>query len=140
MRVLGIDYGDRRIGLAVGESELAIATGLATLERPSPTADLVEPLRRICREQGIQRIVVGLPVNMDGTHGERARLSLAFAQRLRDALGLEVVTCDERLTTRQADRAMLEGDLSRAKRRARVDRLAAQLLLQGYLDAMRRPT
>jgi putative Holliday junction resolvase len=137
VRILGIDYGDRRIGLAMGDTEVAIAMGLPTLERPGPAVDITEALRRVCREQGIQRIVVGLPVNMGGTHGERARLSLAFAQRLRDGLGIEVETCDERLTTRQADRAMLEGDLSRKKRQARVDRLAAQLLLQGYLDAMR---
>jgi len=138
VRILGIDPGDRRIGLAIGDTEVAVATGLPTLERPSPAASLVEPLRRVCREQGVQRIVVGVPVNMDGSHGERARLALAFAQQLRDALGIEVETWDERLTTRQADRAMLEGDLSRKKRKQRVDRLAAQLLLQSYLDARRR--
>ncbi len=135
LRILGIDHGDRRIGLAMGDTEVAIATGLATIERPSPAADVTEQLRRVCREHGAGRIVVGVPVNMDGTHGERARLALAFAQQLRDALGIEVETWDERLTTRQADRAMLEGDLSRKKRKARVDRLAAQIMLQSYLDA-----
>ncbi|HPD14176.1 MAG TPA: Holliday junction resolvase RuvX [Planctomycetota bacterium] len=139
MRLLGIDYGDRRIGLAIGDTDVGIAMGLPTLERPSPATDVTEPLRRICREQGIQRIIVGLPVNMDSTHGERARLSLAFVQSLRNALGIEVEAYDERLTTQQADRAMLEGNLSRKKRQARVDRLAAQLLLQSYLDAMRGP-
>jgi len=139
VRVLGIDYGDRRIGLALGDTDVGIAMGLPTLERRSAGADIIEPLRRICREQGVRRIVVGLPVNMDGTQGERARLSLAFAQGLRTALDIEVETFDERLTTRQADRAMLEGNLSRKKREARVDRLAAQLLLQSYLDAMRGP-
>ena len=148
LRILGIDYGDRRIGLAMGDTEVAIATGLPTLERPlarrslgdgvSPTADITEPLRRLCREQGIERIVVGVPVNMDGSMGQRARLSLDFAEQLRAELGLEVETWDERLTTRQADRAMIEGDLSRKKRKGRVDRLAAQLLLQSYMDAQRR--
>ena len=138
MRILGIDYGDRRLGMAIGDTEINIATGLPTLERPSPAADVLEPLRRICREQGVERIVVGLPVNMNGSLGERARLSQEFAQRLRDALGIEVETWDERLTTRQADRAMLEGDLSRKKRKERVDRLAAQIMLQSYLDAQRR--
>ena len=138
MRILGIDHGDRRLGVAVGDTEVPIATGLPTIERPSPAAAVVEPIRRICHEQGVQRIVIGVPVNMDGSHGERARLALAFAQQLRDALGIEVETWDERLTTRQADRAMLEGDLSRGKRKKRVDRLAAQLLLQSYLDARRR--
>lgn len=137
MKILGIDPGDRRIGLAVGDSKLGIATGLRTIERSSPTADVTEALRRICREQGVERIVVGMPVNMDGSQGERARLALAFAQELRDALGIEVETWDERLTTRQADRAMLAGDLSRKRRRQRVDRLAAQIMLQSYLDARR---
>lgn len=135
MRILGIDYGDRRLGMAIGDTEIAVATGLPTLERPSPAADVLEPLRRICREQGVQRIVVGVPINMDASLGERARLSQKFAERLQDALSIEVETWDERLTTRQADRAMLEGDLSRKKRKARVDRIAAQLLLQSYLDA-----
>jgi len=138
VRVLGIDYGDRRIGLAVGDTELAIATGLPTLERASPAADIIEPLRRVCREHGVQRIVVGLPLNMNGTRGERARIAEHFARRLRESLGIEVETWDERLTTRQADRAMLQGDLSRKKRKARLDRLAAQILLQSYLDAQRR--
>lgn len=138
MRILGIDPGDRRIGLAIGETELAIATGLPTLERPRADADVTEPLRRVCQEQGVERIVVGVPINMDGSQGERARLAIEFAQRLRDALGIEVDTWDERLTTRQADRAMLEGDLSRKKRKERVDRLAAQLMLQSYLEANRR--
>lgn len=135
MQILAVDYGDRRIGLAIADTEVAIATGLPTLERPSASADVAEPLRRLCREHGVERIVVGVPVNMDGSVGERARLSLDFAERLRQELGIEVDTWDERLTTRQADRAMLEGGLSRKKRQGRRDRLAAQLLLQSYLDA-----
>jgi len=137
MRILGIDYGDRRIGLAIGDLEVAIATGLPTLERARASDDVIEPLRRLCREQGVEHIVVGLPINMDGSRGERAQLSLEFAERLRAELGIEVETWDERLTTRQADRAMLQGGLSRKKRKKRVDRLAAQLLLQNYLDARR---
>lgn len=138
MRILGIDHGDRRLGLAVGDTEVGVATSLATIEA-GPAASVAERLRQVCSEQGVGRIVVGVPVNMDGTPGERARLALAFAQQLRDALGIEVDTWDERLTTRQADRAMLEGDLSRRKRKARADRLAAQLMLQSYLDAKARP-
>ena len=137
MRVLGIDYGDRRIGLAVSDEGGMLASGLRTLE-PKGSADLIEALRRVCSEYEIGRIVIGLPVNMDGSHGPRAQLSLDFAERLRDALGLEVVTWDERLTSRQADRAMLQGNLSRKKRKQRIDRLAAQLMLQSYLDASRR--
>jgi len=137
MRVLGIDYGDRRIGLAIGYTETAIATGLPTLERKAPSEDIIEPLRRLCSDQEIGRIVVGVPINMDGSIGQRARLSLEFAERLNQELGIEVDTWDERLTTRQADRALLEGDLSRKKRKGHRDRLAAQILLQSYLDAAR---
>ena len=151
MRILGIDYGDRRVGLAIGDTEVPIATGLPTLWRQAARlshmvqasrlhprhADLTDTLRRICREHGVDRIVVGVPANMDGSLGERARLSLELAQSLRDELGIEVETWDERLTTRQAERAMLEGDLTRKKRKERIDRLAAQLMLQSYLDAQR---
>jgi len=138
MRTLGIDYGDRRIGLAIGDPDGIIATGLPTLERKSPSADIVEPLRRVCQEQGVERIVVGLPVNMDGSHGPRAKLTLEVVERLRGALGIDVETWDERLTTQQADRVMLAADLSRKKRKQRLDRLAAQLMLQSYLDAKKR--
>jgi len=138
--VLGIDYGSRRVGLAISDPDAKIATGLPTLERATPAADIIEPLRRLCREHGVERIVVGVPINMNGSLGQRARLSLEFAERLREALGIDVGTWDERLTTRQADRAMLEADLSRKKRKRRRDRLAAQLLLQSYLDAKGRQT
>lgn len=138
MTILAIDYGDRRLGLALSDPSGIIATGLPTLERAGPSEDVVEPLRRLCTEHGVEHIVVGLPINMDGSHGPRARLSLAFAQKLRDELDIAVDTWDERLTTVQAERAMLAADLSRKKRKQRRDRIAAQLLLQSYLDAARR--
>ncbi len=138
MTILAIDYGDRRLGLALSDPSGIIATGLPTLERAGPSEDVVEPLRRLCAEHGVEHIVVGLPINMDGSHGPRARLSLAFAQKLRDELDIAVDTWDERLTTVQAERAMLAADLSRKKRKQRRDRIAAQLLLQSYLDAARR--
>jgi putative Holliday junction resolvase len=136
--ILGIDYGDRRLGLARSDSTGLIAGGLPTLERSDPAAEVVEPLRRLCQEHGVERIVVGVPINMDGSRGPRAQVSLDFAAKLRVALGIEVMTWDERLTTVQAERAMLQADLSRAKRRERRDRVAAVLLLQNYLDALRR--
>ncbi|MFH1732179.1 MAG: Holliday junction resolvase RuvX, partial [Planctomycetota bacterium] len=80
-------------------------------------------------------IVVGLPKNMDGTEGEMSARAQAFADKLREATAADVVTWDERLTSRQADRAMLSGDLSRKKRKKRIDSLAAQIMLQSYLDS-----
>jgi putative Holliday junction resolvase len=137
MRILAIDYGDRRLGLAVSDPTGLIASGLPTIERSGPDEEVTEPLRRICQEHGVERIVVGLPVNMDGSHGPRAQVSQEFAQRLREALDIEVETWDERLTTAQAERAMLAADLSRKKRKKRRDQVAAQILLQSYLDAHR---
>ena len=135
MRVLGIDYGDRRVGLAVSDEGGLIASGLSTFQRRGDDGPLVEHIRALCEQYWVERIVVGLPINMDGSIGPRARLTTEFANRLRNALGLEVETWDERLTSEQADRLMLDADLSRKKRQRRIDRLAAQLILQSYLDA-----
>jgi len=135
MRLLGIDLGDRRTGLAVADSAMPIAAPLPTLERKSGKEDIVEPLRKVCEDQRIDRIVIGVPRNMDGSIGPQAQISLDLAKKLRTELGIEVVTSDERLTSQMADRAMLQGDLSRKKRKKRVDQIAAQLILQNYLDA-----
>ena len=134
MRILGIDYGDRRIGLAIGESEVAIATGLPTLERARASDDVIEPLRRLCSEHGVARIVVGLPINMDGSRGEMAREVEAFADRIRRETDLPTQLFDERLTSREADRVLLEANLSRKRRKELRDSLSAVLILQGHLD------
>ena len=138
MTILGIDDGDRRIGLAASDSTGLIAGALPTLERRARGQDVTEAIRRACHEHGVERIVVGMPINMDGSQGPRAKLSQEFALALADALGIAVVMWDERLTSVQADRAMLQGNLSRAKRKQRRDRLSAQILLQSYLDAQKR--
>ena len=137
MRILGIDYGDRRVGIAVSDEGALIASGLPTFQRKGNDRGLIEHVRRLCEEYGVERIVVGLPINMDGSIGPRARLTAEFANRLRNALGLEVETWDERLTSEQADRLMLAADLSRARRKKQRDRVAAHLILQSYLDAHR---
>lgn len=137
MRILGIDYGARRLGLAIGDTESGVATVLATLDRPRGGPAVLETLRNQCQERGVEAVVVGLPLNMDGSRGQQAEAASEFAERLRQELGLPVETWDERLTTAQAERALLAGDLSRKKRRSRRDRLAAQLILQSYLDARR---
>ena len=137
MRVLGIDYGDKRVGLAVSDEGGLIASGLPTFQRKGDDRPVIEHVRQRCEEYGVERIVVGLPLNMDGSFGPRARLTTEFANRLRNALGLDVETWDERLTSEQADRLMLAADLSRAQRKKRRDRVAAHLILQSYLDARR---
>jgi putative holliday junction resolvase len=135
-RVLALDLGDRRVGLALSDPLGLTAQGLPTLDRKGDAAD-IEALRLLCGEHEVERVVLGLPRNMDGSEGPRAQKSRAFGKRLRDALGLPVFLWDERLTSAEAERVLIAADVSRAKRKGVVDRLAAQLILQGYLEAGR---
>jgi len=138
MRILGIDLGDRRTGLAISDEGEMLAGGLPTVETRGGATAVVGAVKRVCDEQGVGHIVVGLPINMDGSHGPRAQTTLEFVERLGEAVGVDIETWDERLTSVQADRLMLSADLSRKKRKKRVDRLAAQIMLQSYLDARAR--
>jgi len=133
-RILAIDLGARRIGLAVSDEMGWTAHGLHTLERIGPKKDL-ERLRQIIKENQIGKIVVGLPRNMNGQLGPQAELVLEFIERIKAQTGLDVIPWDERLTTQAAERVLLEADMSRAKRRKKVDQVAAVLILQGYLDS-----
>lgn len=141
MRILGIDYGRKRIGLAISDPLGITAQGLPTLVRgrEGPAGDMdmdmdMEALSGIIRGREVGEMVVGLPKNMDGTIGESAREVLAFVEVLKKRFGLKVHLMDERLSTVRAHRAMKEGGLSRKKRAGKVDMLSAQLILQGYLD------
>ena len=135
MRALGIDYGDRRIGLAVSDPRGIVAHGLPTIENIS-LEETMAVLRDIVAEREVDDIVVGLPLNMDGSEGEQAQKVRAFAAAVA-VLGKPVHFVDERLTSERAERVMKEAGLSYAKRRKRIDRLAAQFILQAFLD--RRP-
>jgi len=134
-RILALDFGDRRIGIAVSDELALYAHPLMTLERTSWKRDL-EVIRRLAAERGIRRIVVGMPLDMDGSRGARAGKTEGFMARLRRATGLEVVPWDERLTTVEAERTLLDGDMSRARRRRVIDQVAAVIILQSYLDAL----
>lgn len=133
-RVLAVDLGDKRVGLAVSDPLGLTAQGLDTLERRGDRVDL-EALRQTCAEREVARIVVGLPRNMDGSEGPRAQKSRAFARRLHEATGLPVFLWDERLSSAEAERVLIAADVSRQKRKQAVDRMAAQVILQGYLEA-----
>ncbi len=133
-RILGFDFGDRRIGVALSDPLGVTAQPLTTLERASWKNDLGR-IGDLVRQHEVVRIVVGMPLSMDGGRNERVRLTEEFMDRLRDKTGLPVEPWDERLTTVQAERTLLEGDVSRAGRRRAIDRLAAVILLQAYLDA-----
>jgi len=135
MRIGGLDVGDRRIGVAVSDEQGWTAQGLAVVGRTRLDADL-EALRTTFAPYAPTSIVIGLPKNMNGTIGPQAEKVLAFAREVERALGVPVVMWDERLSTVGAERVLLEADLSRAKRRKVIDKVAAVFILQGYLDSV----
>jgi putative Holliday junction resolvase len=133
MRHLGLDVGDRRIGVALSDETATLASGLETLPRVGPRKD-VRAVAELVRRHGVGEVVVGLPRRLDGGLGPQAQKVLDFADALRVALAVPVVPWDERMTTVVAQRALLEADLSRRERKAVVDKVSAILILQSYLD------
>ncbi len=138
MRYLGLDLGSKTLGLAISDSTLTIATVLKTLYFDDEDYDsLFSPLKDVIEEYHVERLVLGYPLNMDGTVGERALITLKFKKMLEDIFHLEVVLQDERLTSVISNRVLIDADLSRKKRKKKVDGLAASLILQSYLDKER---
>jgi putative Holliday junction resolvase len=135
IRALGIDPGSRRIGIAVSDLSGTIASPLLVLQRSKSSAHDLDELARIAREEEAEVIVVGLPLNMDGSRGASARAAAGLARRLATLVDVPVEMHDERLTTVTADRAMLEAGLDAVQRRQRVDKVAAAVMLQSWLDA-----
>lgn len=133
MRYLGLDVGDRRIGVALSDETGTLASGLSTLERVGPRKDLRE-IRRLVDAHDVGEVVVGLPRTLVGEVGPQARKVLEFAEALRPVVRVPVVPWDERLSTVMAERALVEADVSRKGRRKMVDKVAAVLILQSYLD------
>jgi putative Holliday junction resolvase len=133
-RLLGVDYGEARIGLAVSDPERRIASPLATHEHQGPDRD-AEFFRALVRHENVSALVVGLPVHADGREGVKATQARAFGAWLAGVTGLPVVYADERYTTVQAEQALWDAGLTHRRRRQRRDRVAAQMLLQAYLDA-----
>jgi putative Holliday junction resolvase len=131
---MALDVGDRRIGVAVSDELGWTAQGVGVVERHRDGRE-IEEIERLVREREVSEIVVGLPRNMNGTIGPRGEICMAFADLLRGKLQLPVHLWDERLTTAAAERTLLEADVSRKKRRQVVDKLAATLILQHYLDS-----
>jgi putative holliday junction resolvase len=134
MRTLGLDVGTKTIGVAVSDA-LGLTAQTVTTVRRTRLKDDLAALAQLVREHEVQGFVVGLPLNMDGSEGPRAEATRRFVEALTQALGLPVELWDERLSTVAAQRTLLEADLSRAKRREVIDQMAAQFILQGWLDA-----
>jgi putative Holliday junction resolvase len=133
-RLLGVDYGSVRIGLAVSDVERRIASPLATYSRRSSELDAAY-FRDVSQTEQIAAIVLGLPVHTDGREGVKAREARGFGQWLATVTGLMVIFRDERFTTVEAEEALWSAGLTHKQRKGRRDRVAAQILLQGYLDA-----
>lgn len=136
-RILGIDYGDVRTGLAVSDATGLIACGIGTVEAAGDRA-LIRHIAEAVEKYGVGLIVLGDPINMNGTHGPRSELANAFAVKLRDATGLKVILEDERCTTMTAHHILNETDTRGKKRKAVVDTLSAQIILQNFMDRTRR--
>ncbi len=134
-RLLGLDLGTKTIGLALSDVTRTVATPLETIRRRKFTND-VSSLQQIIAEQNVSGLVIGLPLNMDGSEGPRAQATRAFARNLSAHIDLPVVLWDERLSTAAAERTLLEADASRKRRTELIDKMAAAFILQGVLDRL----
>ncbi len=135
-RLLGVDLGEKTIGLALSDVERSIATPLETIRRTKFTPD-AERIRALASRFGVGGLVVGLPLNMDGSEGPRSQATRAFVRKLKPLLGLPVAFWDERLSTAAVERTLLDADASRVRRGEVVDKMAAAYILQGALDRLR---
>ncbi len=135
-RLMGVDLGTKTIGLALSDIERRIATPLETIQRVKFTKD-VERLAALASRFDVDALVIGLPLNMDGSEGPRSQSTRTFVRQIKPLLPLPVCFWDERLSTAAVTRSLIEQDVSRAKRSEVVDRMAAAYILQGVLDRLR---
>jgi putative holliday junction resolvase len=133
MRLLGLDVGDKAVGVALSDETATIAGGLDTLRRVGPRKD-VKAITDLIQRHAVAEVVVGLPLGLDGSTGVQAQKVLAFVDSLKAAVRIPVVPWDERFTTVAAQQALIEGEVSRKDRKAVIDKVAAILILQNYLD------
>jgi putative pre-16S rRNA nuclease len=135
MRILALDHGTKRIGVAVSDETKTIAQPLEYIPA-EPFAGFLERVKQLIREREIELILVGLPRNMDGSYGPAAQKVEVFAAALKTAITVPIKLWDERLTSSQANRILIQGKVRRDKRKEKVDKMAAAILLQSYLDAI----
>ncbi|MFZ5965990.1 MAG: Holliday junction resolvase RuvX [Bacillota bacterium] len=137
MRIMGLDVGDKTIGIAVSDIMEFISQGVETIRRTNIKADL-RRIEELIQENEIGKIVVGLPKNMNGTIGPQGEKVLDFVDRLKKRFPIEIILWDERLTTVAAERMLIQADVSRGKRKQVIDMVAATYILQGYLDSQKK--
>ena len=134
MRILGIDLGTKNIGVAVSDETCTIAGGVGVVKRIS-NVKAVERICEIIKEYDAKEIIIGYPINMDGSIGVRAIDAEKFSQKIKESSGIEVKLWDERLSTKEAENFMIKASVTRKKRKKVIDKLAAVIILQGYLDS-----
>lgn len=135
MRYMGLDLGSKTLGVAISDPTKTIANVLTTIRFKDENYDLlISPLADIIKEYQISKIILGYPKTMNNTVGERAMITLAFKEKLENNFNIEVIMEDERLTSVISNNVLIEADLSRKKRKQKVDGIAAEIILQGYLD------
>ncbi|MDO9533970.1 MAG: Holliday junction resolvase RuvX [Bacillota bacterium] len=137
MRIMSLDVGEKNIGVAVSDELGITAQGLGVIKRQNKKKDLSE-IRRLIEEHNVNEVVLGFPRNMDGSIGSKAQEILHFQELLSKSVSVPVLTWDERLTTVAANRTLLQADVSRKKRKKVIDKLAAVLILEGYLQKKKR--
>lgn len=133
-RILGIDYGDKRCGIALSDPMQIIASAHDVIANTGMD-NVVKAVVDICRDREVERIVIGWPMNMDGSVGASAQKVTTFVEKLAPVAGMEIVRWDERMTTQTAEAALIEAGTRREKRKGVIDKVAAQVLLQHYLDS-----
>ncbi len=135
MRAMGLDLGTRTLGISLSDSTKTIASSYTTIRFPDSDYNVLLPqIKEIVQEQEVDLIVLGFPKNMNNTVGDRGETTILFQQKLKEYLNMDVVLQDERLSTVEATHYLLEADLSRKKRKTKVDYVAANIILQTYLD------
>src|SRR5947207_10847008 len=137
MRILALDHGTKRIGVALSDELKMIASPLEFIPA-DPFVDVLARLKELIREKEVELILIGMPRNMDGSYGPAALKVQDFAAALKNAITIPIKMWDERLTSAQANRFLIEGNVRREKRKERVDKTAAAILLQSYLDSLAR--
>lgn len=133
-RYIGLDLGTKTIGVAISDPFLMLANGLVTIKRKNVQSDIQE-IKKIIEENDITKIIIGMPYNMDGSKGPSAQRVMSFVDLLKKEIDNEIIYEDERLTTVSAERVLIESNIGRNRRKDHIDKIAAALILQSYLDA-----
>lgn len=138
MRYLGLDLGTRTLGISVSDTTRTIATSVKTIKHDNDFNLLIKEVEELIIQYKIEKIILGFPKNMNNTLGDRANMALEFKNLLENKISVPILLEDERLTTRIAENILLEADMSRKKRKKVIDKMAANVILQSYLDKERK--